>query len=170
MLPDNDPGADRDHQDSQGHNLSGDRLPSWRTQYQHPRIRSLIAKHCEQLSSGLVDIFRTDVEKEVKQRVSEVIVSEATGFCEQLKSKDDALLAVETRCKDLQEQLELSDKACRQLQGRVKQLEVIEAELKVSYLESSLLELLRFNSPAFLAATVRGSSVPTRKQAYCGCL
>jgi len=138
MPPDNDftisdaPNLDRDH--PHGHLLGGERLLSQRTQrtYQHPQIRSLIAKHCEQLSSGLVDIFRTEVDREVKQRVSEVIVSEATAYCEQLKSTDEALLAAETRCKDLQEQLELSNQMCRQLQERVRQLEATEAELKVA--------------------------------------
>lgn len=127
------PDADRDHR--AGQNLSGDRFISWRTQgttHQHPQLRSLIAKHCEQLSSELVDAFRTEVEREVKQRVSEVIVSEATVFCEQLRSKDDALLAEENRCKDLREQLELSNKICGQLQERVKQLETTEAELRVA--------------------------------------
>lgn len=124
------PVADRDHRD--GHNLGVGRFLSWRTQgaYQRPQLRSLIAKHCDQLSSELVDVFRTEVESEVKQRVSAVIVSEATVFCEQLKSKDEALLAAETRCKDLREQLELSDKQCRQLQERVRQLEATEAELR----------------------------------------
>ncbi|KAF9782086.1 hypothetical protein BJ322DRAFT_1074243 [Thelephora terrestris] len=124
--------SNRDHQDVQ--TLVGDRFPSRKTQgiYQHPPIRSLIARHCEQLSSGLVDIFRTEVEREVKQRVSEVIVSEASTLCEQLRSKEEALLAAETRCKDLREQLELSNEMCSQLQERVKRLEAAEAELRVA--------------------------------------
>jgi len=133
MPPDNDftiseaPNLDRDR-----HRLGGEQLHPQRTQrtYQHPQIRSLIAKHCEQLSSGLVDIFRTEVEREVKQRVSEVIVSEATACCEHLRSKDEAILAAETKCKELQAQLELSYQTCRQLQERVEQLEAIEAELR----------------------------------------
>jgi len=180
MPPENDltiseaPNLDRDH--PHGHRLVGERFPSGRTQrtYQHPQIRSLIAKHCEQLSSGLVDIFRTEVEREVKQRVSEVIVSEATACCEHLRSKDDALLAAETRCKDLQEQLELSDQTCRQLQERVRQLEATEAELRVVLDEG--LEVVRsfrssdrvFNSPASLAAPDRGRPTPTRRQASRG--
>jgi len=125
------PDVDRDHPDDC---LGRDRFLSWRTQgtYQHPQIRSLVAKHCEQLSSGLVDVFRTEVEREVKQRVSEVIVSEATACCEQLRSKDEALLAAEARCRDLQEQLELSSQMCRQLQERVGQLEATEAELRIA--------------------------------------
>ena len=79
-----------------------------------------------------MDIFRTEVEREVKQRVSEVIVSEATAYCEQLRSKDEALVAAETRCKNLQEQLELSDQVHCQLQERVRQLEAIEAELRTA--------------------------------------
>ena len=128
------PHVNRDHLDAHYLHLGGDLSPSRRTQgaYQHPQIRSLIAKHCEQLSSGLVDIFRTEVEREVKQRVSEVIVSEATAYCEQLRSKDDALVAAETRCKNLQEQLELSDQMHCQLQERVRQLEAIEAELRTA--------------------------------------
>ena len=116
----------------QGHPDGGNRPPSLRVQrtYQHPQIRSAIAKHCEQLSSGLADIFKTEVEREVKKRVSEVIFSEATASCEQLRSKDEALLVAETRCKDLQEQLELSKKMCCQLQERVGELEATEAELK----------------------------------------
>jgi hypothetical protein len=121
--------VDRGHQDSR--DLAGDRFLPRGTQgtYQHPQIRSLIAKHYEQLSSGLVDVFRTEVEREVKQRVSEVIVSEATRLCQQLKSKDEALLAAETRCKGLREELELSTEMCCQLQERVRQLEAIEAQL-----------------------------------------
>jgi len=136
MPPDNDftisvaPNLDRDR--PHGHRLGGEQFHPQRIQrtYQHPQIRSLIAKHCEQLSSGLVDIFRTEVEREVKQRVSEVIISEATACCEHLRSKDEAILAAETKCKELQEQLELSDQMCRQLQERVEQLEAIEAELR----------------------------------------
>ena len=151
MPPDNDlsiSGAhnlDRDH--PQGHRLGGERFHSQRTQrtYQHPQIRSLIAKHCEQLSSGLVDIFRTEVEREVKQRVSEVIVSEATACCEHLRSKDEALSAAETRCKELQEQLELTDQTCRQLQERVVQLEATEAELRTALNEA--LEVVRSFHP-----------------------
>lgn len=122
----------RDH--PQGHHLArGGRLLSQRTQgtYQHPQIRSLVAEHCQQLSSGLVDMFRTEVEREVKQRVSEVIVLEASACREELRSKDEALLAAETRCKDLKEQLELSEQMCRQLQERVRQAEATEAELRV---------------------------------------
>lgn len=128
------PDVDRNHSDGHHPYSGGDRPPSWRTRgtYQHPQIRSLIAKHCEQLSSGLVDIFRTEVEGEVKRRVSEVIVSEATAYCEQLRSKDEALLAAETRCKDLQEQLELSNQIRCQLQERVRQLEATEAELRIA--------------------------------------
>lgn len=139
-------GADQDHQDVR--NFVGDRFLPHRTQgaYQHPKIRSLVAKHCEQLSSELVDIFRTDVEREVKQRVSEVIVSEATVFCEQLKSKDDALLAAEVRCKDLREQLELSNQMCCKLQERVKQLEATEAELRIT-LDNGLEEHLPGMNP-----------------------
>ena len=112
--------------------LGEDQPPSWRARgtHYHPQIRSLIATHCEQLSSGLTDIFRTEVEREVKQRVSEVIVSEATAYCEQLRLKDEALLAAETKCKDLQEQLELGNQTCCQLQERVRQLEATEAELR----------------------------------------
>jgi hypothetical protein len=125
------PAADRDRQD--GHNLAVDRSLSRRTQgtHQHPQLRSLVAKHCEQLSSELLDAFRTEVEREV----SEVIVSEATVFCEQLRSKEEALVAAETRCKGLQEQLELSNKTCHQLQERVSQLEATEAELRVALSE-----------------------------------
>jgi len=179
MPPDNDftisnaPNLDRDH--PQGHRLGGERL-SQRTQraYQHPQIRSLIAKHCEQLSSGLVDIFRTEVEREVKQRVSEVIVSEATACCEHLRLKDEALLAAETRCKDLQEQLELSHQTCRQFQERVRQLEATEAELRVAMNEG--VEIVRsfhpsdhaFYSPASLTAADRGHPTPARRQASRG--
>jgi len=177
MPPDNDftisdaPNLDRDH--PHGHRLGGDRFLSQRTQrtYQHPQIRSLIAKHCEQLSSGLVDIFRTEVEREVKQRVSEVIVSEAAACCEHLRSKDEALLVAETRCKDLQEQLELSNQTCRQLQERVRQLEATEAELRIAVNEG--LEVVRsfrpsnhaFHSPASLVAADRGPPSSTRRQA-----
>jgi len=124
--------VNRDHQDV--HSLVRDRSFPRRTQgaYQHPQIRSLIARHCEQLSSELVDMFRTEVEMEVKRRVSEVIVSEATAFCEQLRSKDEALLAAETQCNNLREQLELSNKTCCQLQESVRKLEATEAELKVA--------------------------------------
>lgn len=127
------PDADRDRQ-TVTHNLAGDGLLSWRTKGtpHHPQLRSLIAKHCEQLSGELVDVFRTEVEREVKERVSEVIVSEATVFCERLRSKDEALLAAENRCRDLQEQLGLSNKTCGQLQERVRQLEIIEAELRTA--------------------------------------
>lgn len=137
--------VNRDHQDV--HNLVRDRSLPRRTQgtYQHPQIRSLIARHCDQLSSELVDIFRTEVEREVKRRVSEVIVSEATAFCEQLRSKNEALLAAETRCKELREQLELSNKTCCQLQERVRQLESTEAELKVALNEQ--LEVVRSPHP-----------------------
>jgi len=126
------PDVDRDH--PLDDRLGRDRFPSRRTQgtYQHPQIRSLIAMHCEQLSSGLVDMFRTEVEREVKQRVSEVIASEATACCEQLRSKDETLLAAEAMCKDLQEQLEQSNQMCRQLQERVRQLEAMEAELRIA--------------------------------------
>ena len=115
-----------------GHPDGGNRPPSLRVQktYQHPQIRSAIAKHCEQLSSGLTDIFKTEVEREVKKRVSEVIFSEATAHYEQLRLKDEALLVAETRCKDLQEQLELSKKECCQLRERVGGLEATETELK----------------------------------------
>jgi len=123
------PDADRDH--PEGHNLGGDRYLSRRTQGTY-QLRSLVARHCEQLSSELVDVFRTEAEREVKHRVSEFIVSEATVFCEQMRSKDEVLLAAETKCKDLQEQLELSNRTCRQLQERVRQLEATEAELKVA--------------------------------------
>lgn len=122
----------------EGHSSGGDRfLFSRRTQggHQHPQLRSLVAKHCEQLSSELVDVFRTEVEREVKNRVSEVIVSEATVLCERLRLKDEALLEAETRCKDLREQLELSNKTCGQLQERVRQLEDTEAELRVALSE-----------------------------------
>jgi hypothetical protein len=140
--------VDRGHQDS-SRELGGDRFLPRGTQgtYQHPQIRSLIAKHYEQLSSGLVDIFRTEVEREVKQRVSEVIVSEATTFCQQLKSKDEALLAVETRCKGLREELELSTKMCCQLQERVGQLEAIEAQL------NERLEVVRLSHPRIVFST-----------------
>jgi hypothetical protein len=147
MPPNNDltvsgaPDIDRDHLD--GHRLGGDRFPSRRTgTYQHPQIRSLVAKHCEQLSSRLVDVFRTEVEREVQQQVSEVIVSEATACCEQLRSKEEALIAAETRCKDLQEQLDFSNQICRQLQERVRQLEATaEAELRIASNEG--LEVVR---------------------------
>jgi hypothetical protein len=148
------PDADRDRQSV--HSLVGDRLISWRAgkgTHQHPQLRSLIAKHCEQLSGELVDVFRTEVEREVKQRVSEVIVSEATVFCERLRSKDEALLEAETRCKDLQEQLELSNKTCSQLQQRVRQLETTEAELRVAldeHVSSSRPHLVFFIHPLFL--------------------
>lgn len=141
------PGApDEVGQDRRGiHTLAGDRftIPR-RTQgtYQHPQIRSLIAKHCEQLSSGLVDLFRTEVEREVKERVSEVIVSEATVFCEQLRSKDEAILAAETRCEDLREQLEISRQMCCQLQEKVRELEATEAELRTA-LNNGNLEVQR---------------------------
>jgi hypothetical protein len=146
MPPDNDPTVsetpDASRDEPPGHRL-GDRFPSQRTQgtYQHPQIRSLIAKHCEQLSSGLVDIFRNEVEREVKQRVSEVIVSEAATCCEHMRSKDEALLAAETRNKDLQEQLELSDQMCRRLHERVRQLEATETELRIALNEG--LEVVR---------------------------
>jgi len=131
------PDVDQDHSDG------GNRPPSLRMQgtYQHPQIRSLISKHCEQLTSGLVDIFNAEVEREVKLRVSKVIVSEATAYCEQLRSKDEALLAAEARCKDLQEQLELSKTMCCQLQERVGELEATEVELKNALNES--LEVVR---------------------------
>lgn len=135
-------GVDRDDY-PHDHRLGVDRFLSQRTQgtYQHPQIRSLIAKHCEQLSSGLVDIFRSEVEREVKQRVSEVIVSEATACCEHLRSKDKALLAAETRCKDLQEQLDLSDRTRGLLEEKVKLLEATEAELRIALNEG--LEVVR---------------------------
>lgn len=173
MPPENDStifdtsNLDRDH--PHGHRLGGERSLSQKTQrtYQHPQIRSLIAKHCEQLSSGLVDIFRTEVEREVKQRVSEVIVSEATACCEHLRSKDEALLAVETRCKDLQEQLELSHQTCRQLQERVRQLETTEAELRIVVMNEGfgVVRSFRssghaFHSLASLAAADRGHPTP----------
>ena len=157
MPPDNDltPGTDRDH--PHGHPLGGSRFHSQRTQgaYRHPQIRSLIAEHCQQLSSGLVDIFRTEVEIEVKQRVSEVIASEATAYHEQLRSKDEALLAAETRCKDLQEQLELSTQMRCQLQERLRQLEVAEAELRGTLKGLEVVRSFRpsdrvFHSPALL--------------------
>lgn len=136
------PGApDEVGQDRRGiHTLAGDRFIPWRTQgtYQHPQIRSLIAKHCEQLSSGLVDLFRTEVEREVKERVSEVIASEATVFCEQLRSKDETILAAEARCEDLREQLETSKQMCCQLQERVRELESTEAELRTALNKGSL--------------------------------
>lgn len=124
--------ADRDRQE--GRDLGGDRLLAWRTQgtYERPQLRSLVAKHCEQLSSELVDVFRTEVEREVKQRVSEVIVSEATILCEQLRSKDEALLAAEARWKDLREEVELSNKMRSQLQERIGQLEATETELRAA--------------------------------------
>jgi len=172
MLPNDDltvsetPDVDRDHPDGR---LGGDGFLSRRAQgtYQHPQIRSLIAKHCEQLSSGLVDIFRTEVEREVKQRVSEVIVSEATACCEQLRSKDEALLVAETRFKDLQGQLELSNQMCCQLQGRIRQLEATEVELRMALNErTGVVRAFHpsdyvFHSPTSLAAG-RGRATPTR--------
>ena len=127
------PGVDRDHP-VHGHRNNGNQFTSRRIRgtHQHPQIRSLIAEHCDQLSSELADVFRTEVEREVRKRVSEVIVSEATALCEQLRSKDEALLAAETRCKGLQEQLELSDQMCHHLQERVTQLEATEAELRAA--------------------------------------
>lgn len=77
-----------------------------------------------------MDIFRTEIEREVKQRVSEVIVSEATAYCEQLRSKDQALSALESKCSSLQEQLELNNQMRCQLEERVKKLEAIEADLR----------------------------------------
>jgi len=144
MPPDKDlavsetPDVDRDHPHS--HHPGGDRFISQRTQgtYQRPQIRSLIAKHCEQLSSGLVDAFRTEVESEVKRRVSEVIVSEATARVECMESKDRDLLAAGARCQDLQQQLELSNRMCRQLQERVRQLEATEAELRIALDEAQV--------------------------------
>lgn len=126
------PDIDQDVPDS--HNSGRDRFLSRKIQgtYQHPQIRSLVARHCEQLSSGLVDVFRTEVEREVKQRVSEVIVSEATVVCEQLRLKEEALLAAEARCDDLQGQLELCNRMCSQLQDKIKKLEATEAELRTS--------------------------------------
>lgn len=160
------PNLDRDY--PHGHRLGGERFHSQRMQraYQHPQIRSLVAKHCEQLSSDLVDLFRTEVEREVKQRVSEVIVSEATARCEHLRSKDDALLAAETRCKELLEQLELSNQTCRQLQERVRQLEATEAELRNASNEG--LEVVRsfhpsdhvFHSPVSCSSCRQGASRP----------
>ena len=165
------PDVDRDHPDI--NHLWGNRFLSRRAQgtYRHPQIRSLIAEHCEQLSSGLVDVFRTEVEREVKQRVSEVIVSEATAWGEQLRLKDEALLTAETRCKDLREQLELSNQMCCQLQEKVRHLEATEAELRtalnerlevVSAFHSSL--ILYFHSPTSLATTGRCRPTPTRQQ------
>lgn len=171
------PGANQDHQDVRS--SIGDRFLPYRTQgsYQHPKIRSLVAKHCEQLSSELADVFRADLEREVKQRVSEVIVSEATVFCEQLKSKDDALLAAETRCRGLREQLELSDQMCCKLQERVKQLEATEAELRVT-LDKRLEDVRGFilksctylHSSLSVAAAAVGGPVPARKQTSHGYL
>jgi len=171
------PDVDRDNPDDC---LDRDRFLSWRTQgaYQHPQIRSLIAKHCEQLSSGLVDIFRTEVEREVKQRVSEVIVSEATACCEQLRSRDEAILAAETRCRDLQGQLELSDQMCRQLQERVGQLEATEAELRAALNEGLEFQVRSFqnpsdhafHSPASLVAAGRGHPTRIGQQASRSCL
>jgi len=152
MLPDDNltvsetPDVDRDHPD--GHHLDRDHSRRAQGTYQHPQIRSLIAKHCEQLSSGLVDVFRTEVEREVKQRVSEVIVSEATACWDQLRSKDEALLAAETRFKDLQGQLELSNQMCRQLQGRIKQLETTETELRMALNER--IEVVRASHPQIM--------------------
>lgn len=126
------PDVDQDHLNDHHTDLGKDKPPSrraWGT-YHHPQIRSLIAAHGEQLSSGLTDIFKAEVEREVKQRVSEVIFSEATAYCEQLRLRDEALLAAENRCKDLQEQLGLSNQTCCQLQERVRQLEATEAELR----------------------------------------
>ena len=102
-----------------------------------------------------MDIFRTEVEIEVKQRVSEVIASEATAYHEQLRSKDEALLAAETRCKDLQEQLELSTQMRCQLQERLRQLEVAEAELRGTLKGLEVVRSFRpsdrvFHSPALL--------------------
>lgn len=144
------PDVDQDHPDDHYMDLGKDQPPSWRAQgtRYHPQIRSLITTHCEQLSSGLMDIFRTEVEREVKHRVSEVIVSEATAYCEQFRLKDEALLAVETRCKGLQEQLELSDQTCCQLQERVRQLEATEAELRNALNER--LEVVRSFHPRIL--------------------
>lgn len=164
--------VDRDQPD--GHRLGGDRFSSQRTQgtYQHPQIRSLIAKHCQELSSGLVDIFRTEVEREVNQRVSGVITSEATAYHEHLRSRDEALSAAEARCSDLQEQLDLSNQMCHQLQERVKQLEATEAELRIALNEG--LEIVGssrpsghgLHSPASLAAAAadRGHPTPTGQQ------
>jgi hypothetical protein len=166
------PDVDQDHPDDHHMDLGEDQPPSRRTQgtYHHPQMRSLIATHCEQLSSGLTDVFRTEVEREVKQRVSEVIVSEATAYCEQLRLKDEALLASETRCKDLQEQLELSNQTCCQLQERVGQLETTETELR-NALNGRLGHVRSFHpkdyvphSPAFLVAAGRGRPTATRRQ------
>ena len=126
------PDVDQDHLNDHHTDLGKDQPPSRRARgtYHHPQIQSLIAAHGEQLSSGLTDVFRAEVEREVKQRVSEVIFSEATAYCEQLRLRDEALLAAETRCRDLQEQLGLSNQTCCQLQERVRQLEATEAELR----------------------------------------
>lgn len=74
-----------------------------------------------------MEIFRIEVEREVERQVSE-----AAGFCEQLKSKDEAILAAEARYKDLQEQLEVSNRMFSELQERVRQLEATEGESRVA--------------------------------------
>ena len=124
------PNDNQDHPEDHHTDLGEGQPPFHSTQGAYHQVQLLVAAHCKQLSSGLTDIFKTEVEREVKQRVSEVIVSEATTYCEQLRLKDEALRAAETRCKDLQEQLELSDQTCSQLQERVRQLEATEVELR----------------------------------------
>ena len=120
-------GVDQDCPD--GHHLSP---PSQTARVTHlsPHIQSLIVKHCEQLSSGLLDVFRTEIEEEVKERVSAAIVSKGYEYLEELRLKESARRAAETRCRELEKQLELSNQRCSQLLERVRQLELEAAELE----------------------------------------
>lgn len=119
------PSVDQDRSD--GHRLSA---PSQRAQviHLHSHIQSIVARHCEQLSSGLLDVFRTEIEEEVKERVSAAIVSKGYEYLEELRSEESARRAAETRCRELEKQLELSNQRCSQLLERIRQLEATEVE------------------------------------------
>jgi len=118
-------GVDQDC--SEGRHL---RAPSQRAQvtHLHPHIQSLVAKHCEQLSSGLLDVFRTEIEEEVKERVSVVLVSKGYEYLEELRLEESARRAAEIRCRELEQQLELSNQRCSQLLERIRKLEATEVE------------------------------------------
>lgn len=121
-------GVDQDRPD--GYRLSPPSQTARGVTHLHPHIQSLIAKHCEQLSSGLLDVFRTEIEEEVKERVSAAIVSKGYEYLEELRLKESAKRAADTRCRELEKQLELSNQRCSRLLERVRQLELEAAELE----------------------------------------
>lgn len=112
---------------SDGHHLSASSQRAQVT-HLHPHIQSLVVRHCEQLSSGLLDVFRTEIEEEVKERVSAAIVSKGYEYLEELRLEESARRAAETRCRELEKQLELSNQRCSQLLERIRQLEATEVE------------------------------------------